>query len=279
MLEYDVLYYKRPGTLKKHRQKGVWKYDGVLRIDADTSRITLENMEDKNALNEPVEEIDETSNLSWNQKRQRTQQKTTAQNNTRKNNFVFSGVQQDIASRKGFLDDEVIVLGGYEVQILGPRTGKQTMSKDNQKLNLSTEQKHSLKHKQREQCLVSNSIKTTNIIRKVAKPLQSKRSVVSIAPAVRKQAPQPLQPKPINTSTVSSQAGKKRSASTISSNNKMIRPIVSNGDSAPIDILPHIPLPARIRNILRPHQVEGIDFVWKTLHEKSGCILGDEMGL
>jgi hypothetical protein len=44
-------------------------------------------------------------------------------------------------------------------------------------------------------------------------------------------------------------------------------------------VLPHIPLPASIRTVLRPHQVEGVNFMWRTLNEKKGCILGDEMGL
>ena len=44
-------------------------------------------------------------------------------------------------------------------------------------------------------------------------------------------------------------------------------------------ILPHISLPASIRAVLRPHQVQGVDFIWRTLKEKKGCILGDEMGL
>jgi hypothetical protein len=44
-------------------------------------------------------------------------------------------------------------------------------------------------------------------------------------------------------------------------------------------VLPHLPLPASIRTALRPHQVDGVDFMWRTLNEKKGCILGDEMGL
>lgn len=50
-------------------------------------------------------------------------------------------------------------------------------------------------------------------------------------------------------------------------------------DANRIVVLPHIPLPADIRNVLRPHQVQGVDFLWTTLNEKKGCILGDEMGL
>jgi hypothetical protein len=277
--------------LKKHRDKGVSKYDGILRIDPDTSRITLENMKDKDALEDSVltreEEMDVTSNLSWNQKRQRLQQKTTAQNKVRNNHLLYSGIQQDIASRKGFLDDEVIVLGGYEVQISGLRIGKQTVSKTSnipfgkqtRRLNVATLQKQPLQQEKQEHSVISNPIKTTNVIRKVAQPLQSKRSVVSSTLFVRRLAPQPLQSKQINMSNTSSQTCKKRVASAIAHSSKMIRPKSSEGEPVPIDVLPHIPLPARIRNILRPHQVEGVDFLWKTLHEKSGCILGDEMGL
>jgi hypothetical protein len=50
--------------------------------------------------------------------------------------------------------------------------------------------------------------------------------------------------------------------------------------STPI-ILPDIPLPAAIRQVLRPHQVSGVDFLWKALTSSStqGAILADEMGL
>jgi len=31
-------------------------------------------------------------------------------------------------------------------------------------------------------------------------------------------------------------------------------------------ILPHIPIPARMLSVLRPHQVTGLDFLWTALH-------------
>jgi DNA repair and recombination RAD54-like protein len=59
-------------------------------------------------------------------------------------------------------------------------------------------------------------------------------------------------------------------------------------------ILPHIPLPATLAQTLRPHQVTGVDFLWKALllnndsihndnnnnnNNSKGAILADEMGL
>lgn len=44
-------------------------------------------------------------------------------------------------------------------------------------------------------------------------------------------------------------------------------------------VLPHIPLPQSIRTALRPHQIEGVDFLWKALHDIKGACLADEMGL
>ena len=44
--------------------------------------------------------------------------------------------------------------------------------------------------------------------------------------------------------------------------------------------LPHIPMPASIRQVLRPHQITGVEFLYRMVTgEKRGCILGDEMGL
>lgn len=59
------------------------------------------------------------------------------------------------------------------------------------------------------------------------------------------------------------------------------------------EVLPHIPLPASLVQVLRPHQVTGVDFLWKALQPSSssnqvnssnsnncgGAILADEMGL
>jgi hypothetical protein len=56
-------------------------------------------------------------------------------------------------------------------------------------------------------------------------------------------------------------------------------PVDSAGESTSTAILPHIPLPANLRLVLRPHQVVGIDFVWASLQKNRGCILADEMGL
>lgn len=48
-------------------------------------------------------------------------------------------------------------------------------------------------------------------------------------------------------------------------------------------VLPNIPLLASIRNVLQPHQVEGVEFLWNALVQSEephkGALLCDEMGL
>ena len=44
-------------------------------------------------------------------------------------------------------------------------------------------------------------------------------------------------------------------------------------------VLPDVPLPASIRTTLRPHQVDGVEFLWKALNRHKGAMLADEMGL
>ena len=42
---------------------------------------------------------------------------------------------------------------------------------------------------------------------------------------------------------------------------------------------PPLKLPLNVIQQLKPHQVEGIHFLWRHLCEKNGCILADSMGL
>lgn len=49
-------------------------------------------------------------------------------------------------------------------------------------------------------------------------------------------------------------------------------------DSSTANVLPHLPLPHSIRSTLKPHQIQGVDFLHRAL-QQGGAILADEMGL
>lgn len=71
---------------------------------------------------------------------------------------------------------------------------------------------------------------------------------------------------------------KSRSTKTIPIAHKFV-----DGKTMPSSVLPNIPLLASIRNVLQPHQVEGVGFLWNALVQSEephkGALLCDEMGL
>jgi hypothetical protein len=106
------------------------------------------------------------------------------------------------------------------------------------------------------------------------RPLQSKSVLVSKNAAAKKVGGQFPSAKALgNKRTVTSQAGN------ISPHPQ--KPAKSPKLASTPSVLPEIPLPACLRQILRPHQVDGVDFLWKALTGTGtqGAILADEMGL
>ena len=96
--EFDVLYYKRKN--KVHKNKGVSKMDGILRIEDATSVVSLMNNGNQN--------------------------QTT----------VFRGIQSDICKRADTLAmDDVLQLGAYEVELLSDNKNSSATSTASQKMN------------------------------------------------------------------------------------------------------------------------------------------------
>jgi DNA repair and recombination protein RAD54 and RAD54-like protein len=64
-------------------------------------------------------------------------------------------------------------------------------------------------------------------------------------------------------------------------NSSVVTSSSSPSPSSSLMTVPEISLPATMRQALRPHQVTGVAFLWKALHDTSrrGAILADEMGL
>jgi hypothetical protein len=323
VVEYDVMYYKRAFATKIHRDKGSAKFDGVLVVDSATAMVTLRpSCDGKDEDTSEDEEEAEVSKLSWN-KRRAIKQKKNEKTNTHSCKALYSGVQRDIAKLL-LREDDVIVIGGYEVQIMGLRNNNNhtgaVISQPSKPLTTINKVQPLIGAKRQ---LVGSTG------RKVSVPLQSRRATISttmasvssnsvtaaVKPTMisatanvrqpqRKQPPAqpqriPLQsklPQPASTTKAQPQQPilpRKRpllssKSTTATKQRRSVPPqpltavtttTTPSTASTTSSVLAHIPLPASIRNVLRPHQVQGVDYIWTTLAAKKGCILGDEMGL
>lgn len=247
---YEVLYYKRASANKVHRQRGVATMDGILSINGE--RVTLQDTGDN----------EDQCSTSDNEQATKNWKKNRGKSNV--SSFVYSGTQREIAKRTLNVDD-TIVLGGYEVQI-------SSILSTNDGNAAAVSQPNA----QKKQSIVKKRPISQSILgkRKVAPVGLKSRAMTMPRVATTQQAKRvaPLQPIKSNPSLCRTQVESRPPKPEVSTS-------FPNSSVNSAQVLPHIPLAASIRAVLRPHQVTGVDFLWKTLHEKKGCILGDEMGL
>ena len=330
MVEYEVLYYQRKN--KVHKSKGVSKFDGILSISVATGVIRLKasDFDDDDNDNHTHNDDDDSDSDSddentskkkaFAKKMKKRQQKRPAQkkssSNTNTAAVPYSGKDKALAQRccgtRPLQEDDIIVLGGYEVQIVACCTANQTPT--------------AILNKRPDASIGSTGLKlksSTQLVRRkvIAKPLQStsakigtkataagistttnhtrKPLVTSSSSLSNTTKPQPslLHKRPAGplksrTSTLI----KKRPSSLHSSLHPAKKTLTTKtasinnnaGTAATTMICPGINLPASIRTVLRPHQVHGVEFLWKALttttssktsnhSSKKGCILADEM--
>ncbi|GKY98552.1 hypothetical protein MPSEU_000812000 [Mayamaea pseudoterrestris] len=256
-IQYEVLYYKR--TNKVHKSKGVSKSDGILIIDSALQKVTL------------LQETDGSSNASGTMN-------------------IASSSNKDIVKRD-LQEDDTIVLGAYEVQIVGRRNGasKSTMTHTSSHV-LQTTMKRTAVPLQKKPSLLQSRPLAPRVAPRQPMPIQ--RAV--LAPKQPQQPPfskqsnadsPPAKEPRLSQSRPTSSVFTTRKFHPVASSVSRKRPIstVSTQQSTTLQqqsaILPHIPLPATLARTLRPHQVTGVDFLWTALHDKRGAILADEMGL
>jgi hypothetical protein len=280
--EYDVLFYKRAGHSKVHKNKGVSKIDGILSIDCKRKTISLRCAEDGDG-EEDHDDSSEDEEKTWKQRR-----KAASKNGPR--GVVYSGKQSPgFAITPQQLEEcSTIVLGAFDVEIVGCRSpGYGTMGVTRPTQTVAR----------------PASVTPKTLVSTKKSLLLGKRKLVTkpgIVPVIhRKPPPQPraLPPKktlapprvpsqrpPSVLRKMADNVTKKEGALKASSRpivrpklvSSFQAPTVASTDSA---VLPHIPLPASVRNVLRPHQVEGVGFLWQALTQHKGAILADEMGL
>lgn len=267
-MEYEVLYYKR--TNKVHKSRGVSKADGILTLH-ENGNVQLKSTKE--------EDNDD---------------------NRQNSNSIFSGRKPELAKRL-LQDDEVVVLGNYEAQIVACRGNAAAASALQPSTQLTTQP--SLKKVQ--------SIKPRALVPKVlpvkrtlaGKVLVAKEHVdrdgdvlddktdLAATETVATLKPPPLaslsrnvvRRRPLHPKVASQPASQNKSNPP---HRSIVGPVHMPSQltlsSQTSGILPHIPLPATLAEVLKPHQVTGVDFLWKALvldNKHSGAILADEMGL
>jgi len=346
-MEYEVLYYQRSN--KVHKSKGVSKFDGILSVALSTGLIQLKNsdFDDSDNDHHSDDDNDDDDDNNNNNYKKKVQKK---KNNVTKA-IPYKGRDMALAQRccgessdqPGLQEDDTIILGGFEVQIVSCLSTKmQQQSQQQQQENsqqsrapvskLSTttttthlssngrfavkskvggvgrrgglinrklmlkplhSKKNLLAQKEPLQISTNTTINTTNITptattttttpavvdagskRKAAVPLKSRRN---------KGGPPPLPPPPMMMSRRGPLVSKTSTHVVGMNTNAAKRPALHGTNTQPVAtvttttttnstmtgnhttaICPAIDMPASIRTVLRPHQAQGVEFLWRAL--------------
>jgi hypothetical protein len=294
-MEYDVLFYKRALAGKVHRDKGVAKSDGSLTVDSVTGRATLRETccNDENAIESENEDDDDqkVKKLSWNKRRalQHSKQKVRTSEKV-----VFAGIVRDLAQRALQIDD-VISLGSYDVEIIALRqpsasatTGTHHRAGHTLKSVTPTSVSNQTMTSVPLQSKRAGQV-TTRVMNHISVPLVSKREWPSVKPSAAAGRVPPKQQAAATTMVNTASILPLKRKAPLATNSKAAETKERQlADQLPESLdttngtnhgLGHIPLPGSIRSALRPHQVDAVEFLWRRLNERKGCILGDEMGL
>ena len=249
-MEYEVLYYNR--TKKIHKAKGVSKSDGFLRISRDDGMVVLRSASIDNG---GSTSSDEESDHGRNSKRKRKRSHKTD------NDILFSGRIMSLA-KETLMEEQTVVVGGYEVQIVTV-VGKDVAIKP-----ITTKNE--------------GSGTSSNIPRSSARVggLKSVRMTPKHDGALLP-AHKPVPPRFVNRNKKLESSSQRRVLSRTNSNlptSSVHRISPKQPSLVPVPstkptVLPHIPLPASIRATLRPHQIDGVDFMWNSL---GGSLKGGE---
>jgi DNA repair and recombination protein RAD54 and RAD54-like protein len=328
---FTVLFYKR--TNKVHKSKGVAKIDGTLTIDPNNGSLVLRdastNEDDHSESSSDEEETDKAprkKKMTWKQQKKKMSKSRGEGTASGCGGIIFSGKNMDVA-KKSLHEEDVIVLGGYDVQIVSshsttasstnlaaaPPSAATTQPKqpprDGTKIGLQSK-KPMLPLKRKAAPLLSKRLPMTgtsqaanlagsNVSTAASKTVGGAAAAgVPLASAVYNNKPiikqaalsgakAVLTSKTLNKNPIGQPATSSLKRRAVPSSSRSISmsknhhgPIqAAAAPAAPLaSVLPHIPLPASIRSTLRPHQVTGVDFIWRCLTgDVRGAILGDEV--
>jgi hypothetical protein len=228
------------------------------------------------------------------------------------NSVSYSGTDKSLAQRaeQSLRDDETVILGGFQVQIVSCRSNNSRVGaklgqamlkpKVNNALQSQTIRRSSIGLVSNQSLSSSSSSTQAKVMMQqrkfVAKPLKSNFKATTV-PVANNAAPQvfvqgvqrllkrkpllpaiqqpsklvPLHPRPTTARLESCSAARP-------SQQQLQSQSTRSGTTTECTVCPGIPLTGQIRTALRPHQIEGVEFLWKALvGPEKGAILADEM--
>eukprot|EP00977_Amphora_coffeiformis_P007695 scaffold1690_cov182-Amphora_coffeaeformis.AAC.52 len=322
MVEYDALFYKRSTHSKVHKSKGVSKLDGILTIHLQQQTVSLrccceeeeaDDDDDDDDDDDESNEDDDDKKMTWKERRKKTSQAGPR-------GVVYTGKLQGDLMVSDIKQDTTIILGTFDVEV-GSRRRSQAAS-DPKGRSLAAKKTALVSVKPKTTTGLSSIKSRGGILPTKRKPIAQptttfKRpppqltSLKRPPPQPRKVTPHPESPTTTQTKFPTKVRGKQvlhrttdnivvaANKTTIQQPHAAVAKVhhqqsrwtqpSSAAAAAHTTVLPHIPLPVSLRQVLRPHQVEGVDFLWKAFmtntttdgsnNNHGGAILADEMGL
>ena len=309
VVEYDVLFYKRSAHSKVHKSKGVSKIDGILSVDLTRQTISLRCADE-----DKEDESSEDEKVPWKDRRKKSAKSAPSGivYSGKQPSGNMTQLQDDTTVVLGNFEVEIVSCRSPSNAIplhnplhatpkgllrkTAPGAALKPLLPVKRKALPSTLQRQPPPQPQNS---VSKSKLPSTLQRKPPPQPQNAVSQVTLSSSLphRRPLPEPrkLPPKVMPKIPI------------VKRHSNLLRPKVDNltgvtttslathpklaARSAPstfntptvaassVTVLPHIPLPGNLRTLLRPHQVEGVDFLWRALTEHNGAILADEMGL
>lgn len=298
-LVYDVLFYKRSSHSKVHKSKGVSKVDGILSLDVANQTISLRCVDGDD---EESQSDDDEKKMTWKERRKKTVKAGPR-------GTVYTGKLQGDLTPNTIQEDATIVIGSFDVEIVSLRRTSTTSAAAARPNSLVSIKKPTIRGLSQKTVPVltkrTNAMSHTFPVKRKPPPQPIAAQQASRLVKQRKlPAQQPTRAATQNTSVPSVSLKRPLTSNILTKKSNKVGVVAptqpKTGDlkvavtassqrrprpawttptttAAAAAVLPHIPLPASIRSVLRPHQVTGVDFLWKALTNDKGAILADEV--
>jgi DNA repair and recombination RAD54-like protein len=315
-IEYDVLFYKRSGHSNVHKAKGASKVDGILVVSERQQILSLRCAEDDASSSED----DDTKQLTWKERRkQKAKAGPRGVVHTGKHADIFEqGIHGDSTIVLGGYEVQIVSLRAPKKAVGKPvgctsKAGSAFASRSIAQSRTSgiLHRKHIAQPRKLatrpaqvagklaipSSASVGEKVATASPPRpppprttlplkrkSVIQPIRSSKGVANLSPIPVAENTSTLPPPATRPFVLRKQSINVKSAAGASANVKSSlkrsTPSWTPLHAAAGSVLSHIPIPAGIRSVLQPHQVSGVDFLWRALTtDQGGAILADEMGL